>query len=167
MADSRIGWTALGLNAKGQTSIEFLFLFLIMLFYLQAVIQPAVTNSANSIIAVNRTGQARLGAMKLVNAINEVTALSGESSKTIWIFMDENTSIWCEEADNVIAYSASLGFTLGECNNSSECSGRIQAISDADLHCANFNVQKGSLTPKLKVRVWKDFDKRTHLQAPV
>jgi len=144
-----------------------LFLFLIMLFYLQSVIQPAVTNSTNSIIAVNKTGQARLGAMKLANAINEVTALSGESSKTIWIFLDENTNVWCEEADKVIAYSASVGFNLGECNNTSDCKGRIQVVSDADLHCSNFQLQKGSLTPKLKVRVWKDIDKKTHVQGPI
>lgn len=142
------------LNCIGQTSVEFLFLFLIMLFYLQVVIQPAVNDSSASITTVNKVGQAKLAAMKLANSINEISALSGESSKTIWLFMESCTSVWCDDTDNKIYYSATANIGLEECAGSAY-DGEIKLLDDIVLNCSNFHRINGFTTPKDKVRVWK------------
>lgn len=152
-----------GLNASGQTSVEFLFIFMIMLFYLEIVIQPSVRDASESIIAVNRIGQAKMNAMKLANTINEVTALSGESSKSIWLFLGNDTSVWCDEADKAIKYKASIGVSLADefnscsdlADNKHECDGTIKVLDDTTLDCSNFKLKEGSLVPKARVRVYK------------
>ncbi len=153
----------LGLNSSGQTSVEFLFIFMIMLFYLQIVIQPNVQDASESIIAVNRIGQAKMNAMKLANAVNEVTALGGESSKSIWLFLGDGTSVWCDEADKEIKYKATVGVNLAEEFNSCtdlgggkhECEGAIKVLDDTTLNCNNFTLKEGSLVPKARVRIYK------------
>ena len=154
-----------GLNSSGQTSVEFLFLFLIMLFYLQTVIQPSVTEASNAVIAVNKVGQAKLAAMKVANAVNEVTALSGESSKTIWVFLEPDTNIWCVEADNEIWYGASVGVFLPECNGK-DCGGAIKVLDDAALDCGNLLPDKLVQTRQAKIRIWKTGPK-TYIQGPL
>ncbi len=135
-----------------------------MLFYLQTVIQPSVDDATESINAVNRLGQAKLASMKLVNAINEVTALSGESSKTIWLFLDDHTSIECIPGDNIIKYRAEVETDMSKNFNNCYpapmdalpyCDGNIQVIDDAALDCSNFHVKEGNETPKIQVRIYK------------
>ncbi len=153
----------LGLNSTGQTSVEFLFIFMIMLFYLEIVIQPNVRDASESIIAVNRIGQAKMNAMKLANAINEATALGGESSKSIWLFLGDNTSVWCDEAEKAIKYRADIGVSLAEefnsctdlADNKHECDGTIKVLDDTTLNCSNFSLKEGSKVPKARVRIYK------------
>lgn len=160
MARNRFKSTVL--NQKGQTSIEFLFLFLIMLFYLQAIIQPTVEEASESIKAVNKVGQAKLAAVKLANTINEVSAASGDSSKTIWLFLEEGTGIECDSGSNLILYNAEAGLSLPACGDTTECEGQVPVFSDVSLNCENFQLQEGSSTPKAKVRVAKVRDE-THV----
>ncbi|MFH1234809.1 MAG: hypothetical protein V1493_04330 [Candidatus Diapherotrites archaeon] len=163
-----------GMNRKGQTSIEFLFLFLIMLYYLTTVIQPAVDAASFKIVAVNRTGQAKLAAMKLANAINEIGSLSGDSRKTIWLFAEDCTEIKCNSATNTIDYNARFGMQ----SNSMDCTagisnmqdigypGSIRVLQGITLNCSNFhgcsgvcpkpNTLIGYQTPKDKVIIEKN-----------
>jgi uncharacterized protein (UPF0333 family) len=156
------------MNRKGQTSIEFLFLFLIMLYYLTLVIQPAVDSASFKIIEVNRTGQAKLAAMKLANSINEIGSLSGNSRKTIWIFAANCTEIKCNSTENKIEYTAKFGMqpnamdcTAGISNMpQSSYSGSIPVLQDIDLDCDNFhgdnsNTLSGYQSAKDKVIIEK------------
>lgn len=171
------------MNRKGQTSIEFLFLFLIMLYYLTTVIQPAVDAAGLKILEVNRTGQAKLAAMKLANAINEIGTLSGDSRKTIWIFAADCTEIKCNSAENTIDYNAKFGMQPvqpGSTDYSMDCTagianmpqfshaGTISVLKDITLNCLNFhadtsNTLIGYQTPKDKVIITKNSTANTVL----
>lgn len=152
------------MKSKGQTSVEFLFLFLIMLMYIQTVVHPAVDDSSNSVIAINRTGQAKLAAMKLSNAVSEISSLSGESSKTIWLFFDEETDFWCDPASNEIKFKIQTEANIENLANctADECSGSVELMQGITLDCSNFpresvgNPDSTRASPKMKVRVWKD-----------
>ncbi|MEM0360292.1 MAG: hypothetical protein QXK06_03075 [Candidatus Diapherotrites archaeon] len=172
---------AFSLNRKGQTSIEFLFMFLIMLYYLTSVIQPNVDEASFKILEVNRTGQAKLAAMKLANAINEVGALSGDSRKTVWIFAEDCTEIICDAASKRIDYNAIFGEPTAPGTSGMDCTGGITALKgnnigrsgsipvlqDITLDCSNFyacppgggapckNTLIGYQTPRAKIIIEK------------
>jgi len=154
------------MKSKGQTSVEFLFLFLIMLMYIQTVVHPAVDDSSASIIAINRTGQAKLAAMKLANAVNEVSALSGESSKTMWLFFDEDTNFWCDQANNEIKFRVRSDVNVDNLANCVDfhCEGSVEFMNGIILDCANFpSAGNPRAPPKMQARVWKDNGK-TYIQ---
>jgi len=155
------------MKSKGQTSVEFLFLFLIMLMYIQTVVHPAVDDSSASIIAINRTGQAKLAAMKLSNAVNEVSALSGESSKTLWLFFDEDTNFWCDQANNEIKFEVGSDANVDNLANcqDNKCWGGVELLNGISLNCSNFpSAGNPRAPPKMQARVWKDGSGDTFIQ---
>jgi len=64
------------LNKRGQTSVEFLFLFLIMLIYVNTTVYPNMNISRAYIEETHRLGQARLAIKQIANAVTEVAASS-------------------------------------------------------------------------------------------
>lgn len=92
------------LGSKGQTSVEFLFLFLIVLVIIHGVVYPAFTETQNSVLGLHRVGQARLAVKQIANAVSEVASATGESQRTIWIFLDDNITIHCDEANKRIYF---------------------------------------------------------------
>lgn len=95
---------AVHLGSKGQTSVEFLFLFLIVLVIIHGVVYPAFTETQNSVLGLHRIGQARLAVKQIANAVSEVASATGESQRTIWIFLDDNITIHCDEANKRIYF---------------------------------------------------------------
>ncbi len=158
------------LNKKGQTSIEFLLVFVIMLIYIQIIIQPSVIRVSESAKAVSSVGQTKLAAMNLAESINEVYLISGESKKQVWLFIDRNSTIRCDASNKKIKFEVNLG-TLVEVgsptsdayceklagSNKSKCVGEIQLLDGISLDCANFpDPLDGSESPKALVEIRKD-----------
>jgi len=159
------------LREKGQTSIEFLLIFVIMLIYIQVIIQPSVMRVSDSAQAVSSVGQTKLAAMNLAESINEIYLISGESKKEIWLFTDRNSLIRCDDTANKITFSIKLNTEIeigspaedaycekiaGE-TGKSECFGEIQLLDGINLNCTNFpDPLDGSESPKALVEVKKD-----------
>jgi len=159
------------LNLRGQTSVEFLFIFLIMLFYLQVVVQPEIFRVSTSVITLHRAGQAKMIALRLVNSVNELNALSGESSETMWLYIPEKVEIVCNnptiaEPTGSIAYNIQVDDTKTEesflnCTKADPsdtfvtCRWSMPVAQDAVLNCDNFPPVWGDNAPVLRVRVFK------------
>ena len=145
------------MNSFGQTSVEFLFLFLVMLLYLQVVIQPKVDEATGGIVAVNRAGQAKLAAQKLANAINEVNAISGESTKTIWLFIEDHTTVWCNPGGKTIDFEveSEVDIKAPGCTGT-VCSGSVPIMKDVTLTCSGYFATKTDRRPpKIRTRIYK------------
>lgn len=91
---------------KGQTSIEFILLIVIILLFVQALILPTVDLASNTAIEVSRIGQTKLAAERLSNAIQLIGVSANESRQTIHIFLPEKSSIACN--GEKIVYNSEL-----------------------------------------------------------
>jgi uncharacterized protein (UPF0333 family) len=184
-----------GLNKKAQTSIEFLFLFLIMLIAVNTIIYPKMAQSQRAVMEIHKLGQARLAVKQLANTIGEVAATTGESQQTIWIFLDDNIKIYCDTTDNKITFEIPIqapafsvtegGVVVGNCDGVTCTGSELIHFPDAaliELDCSNFhlcdtaldpscNYIDGSFTKKAKVLITKQYALgkaliRVHPQEP-
>ncbi|MFH1752121.1 MAG: hypothetical protein ABH821_04260 [archaeon] len=96
---------------KGQISIEFMLLLIIMLLYIQAVIIPAMNDSTASVQDVRRIAESNLALEKIYNTANEIAFASGDSFQTITVFIPEETKINCLTG-NRISFTTYLDNTL-------------------------------------------------------
>jgi len=94
------------MNKKGQISIEFILIMLIMLLYLVAVVQPTAALAANSTEDVARLSQTKFTAQKLGNSINELKSNEGHGKKTISLFVPKNSRIECDAGSGRIIFSS-------------------------------------------------------------
>ena len=156
------------LNKRGQTSVEFLFLFLIMLIYVNTTVYPNMNISRAYIEETHRLGQARLAIKQIANAVTEVAASSGKSKQTFYIFVDSNTELICDETNNKIQFEVGMSTEAqvsspnpgeNECDNTI-CYGveYLSLPTGITLDCGNFNnnIQTGDYSDKFKIEVYKD-----------
>ncbi|MBU1120877.1 hypothetical protein KJ660_03270, partial [Candidatus Micrarchaeota archaeon] len=88
-----------GIGRKGQASIEFMLLIVLILLYIQTIIQPMIIEGTNSLDDTMRVGRSRFAAEKLANTINYVNSLSGEAKSTVSIFIPDRSRIYCDDTD--------------------------------------------------------------------
>jgi uncharacterized protein (UPF0333 family) len=119
------------ISSKAQTSVEFLFVFIVMLIYVQTILIPAVDKGVHSAVDIQAMARTRMSAERLANSIMEVANTTGDSEKYIWIYLPDNQAqknelgasindvrnvpgygkIWCNESPPRIDYNAYLYFT--------------------------------------------------------
>lgn len=157
------------MNRRGQTSIEFILLLVIMMLYIQTVVLPLVENSTRSAEDTTRLAQAELAAQSLANAINYVgsaeTSANTYAKQTLHLFVPKDTVVVCNGTDKTIEFVAQfkqgIPTTANElpnvtCNNIPpanslddyiECSTKpccrktIQLIEGIALDCTKIGVQ--------------------------
>ena len=124
-------------NRKGQASIEFMLLLIIMLMYVQLIIVPSIDVAAASSEDVVRLGEARFAAEKLANTVNYVSASTGESKQTIKLFVPRETTIECNDTDNTIDFSVNMSMETGGIIGCSGtlCEKSIPVMTATDLVC--------------------------------
>ncbi|MBI5884730.1 hypothetical protein HZB89_01385 [archaeon] len=138
---------------KGQASIEFLLIIVIMIVFIQTIVQPAVLASADALEDVRQVGETKAAAQKLVNALDELSLAGDNAVKTIFIFVPGNSVIECSQLDSRIVYAASLKSEATACqppaesiqpidNDNQKCTYAIQSI--AGIQC-NTTVFEGLL----------------------
>jgi len=124
---------------KGQTSIEFMLLIVIVLMYIQTVITPNLNETLMSVSDTTRVAEARLAAEKLTNAINYVAASNAESKTTVNLFLPERTVILCHEGDKIIGYETALDIGIAKCGiidgDDSDCDKNFSINPTIDLIC--------------------------------
>lgn len=122
---------------KGQISVEFIILLLIMLIFIQTIVQPSLAVSLNASEDVSRLGQLRATSEKLVNA-SDYLHLSPEGSiQTIGIYIPSNSKLQCNA--NTISFEIELNSPHRECVTQSgitTCQKSLPVIGQ--LNCSGF-----------------------------
>ena len=117
---------------KGQLSIEFMILIVVVLFYIQTIVQPMIETAESSANDVSKLGQIRLAAESLRNGIEAVNA-SVEARQGIRIFLPQGTELLCSN-EKGIGFRAEMAKNL-----------------EAPLDCPNGICEKWLETGKAKV----------------
>ncbi len=78
---------------KGQTSLEFVMLLLVLLFFLITVINPIAETAVKSIEDVARVSQATTAGKKLATSINYVASSGNQTSQHINLYLPKTTNI--------------------------------------------------------------------------
>ncbi len=139
------------LNKRGQTSVEFLFLFLIMLIYVNTTVYPNMNISRAYIEETHRLGQARLAIKQIANAVTEVAA---------------SRELICDETNNKIQFEVEMNnsITINPDPEGNTCGGNtcygveiVSLPSGITLNCVNFNnnIQTGDYSDKFKIEVYE------------
>jgi len=125
---------------KGQTSIEFMLLIVIVLMYIQTVITPNLNETLISVSDTTRVAEARLATEKLTNAINYVAASNSESKTTVNLFLPERTIILCDEGKKIIGYETELDTAMAKCGildgDDSDCDKNFSINPTIKLVCS-------------------------------
>ncbi|MDO8538771.1 MAG: hypothetical protein Q7S21_07885 [archaeon] len=101
---------------KGQVSVEFMLLIVIVLLYIQTVIQPSLQIAANSVNDSVRVGQARFAVEKIANAVEFAQSTYGTTKQTIKILIPKDSEIECFEAENKFEMRIRINSDIGICN---------------------------------------------------
>ncbi len=80
---------------RGQTSIEFIFLILIIVIYLVTIVRPAFDSAQSSFEDIDKVTKASNETQKIVNSINRISSLSDGSKETLFITLPEGVEINC------------------------------------------------------------------------
>lgn len=83
-------------GVRGQASIEFILLIMLMLLYIQTLILPEIDIGRSAAKGAIGLGEARFAAEKIVNAVNYVGSSSGEAKETISVFVPKGAVLQCE-----------------------------------------------------------------------
>lgn len=127
---------------KGQIAIEFILILIIMLIYIQTMIQPMLDSSINSIEEVSRLGQTRAATQKLVNAVDYVALSNGDAKQTISFYLPPNASITCQPASFI--FSSRIAVPHESCmedldpDESTLCTQSIPVLGVASIECRDF-----------------------------
>ncbi|MBI2598001.1 MAG: hypothetical protein HYW50_02295 [Candidatus Diapherotrites archaeon] len=114
------------LNSKGQLSVEFIFILITMLLFVETIIQPNILEAEKISKEMFGLGYTALAAEKIVNAIDLVQASGGETRQTINIYVPENAKIKCYEFGPLVTpisdqNSIKFEYTLPSGNVSDKC----------------------------------------------
>jgi uncharacterized protein (UPF0333 family) len=93
---------------KGQTSLEFIFIILLIIVYLVTATMPLITSAKNVIIETTNIAQANNETQKIINAINEVSLGGTGTKKTITLHVPEQTTITCTETPSEIKFETTI-----------------------------------------------------------
>jgi len=104
------------LNKKGQASIEFILLIILMLLYVQTIILPAIDMSKSSVKGTMGLGEAVFAGEKIANAINYVGSGSGNGKETISVYVPTGAEISCGTKQIIVKYT--LPFAAGDVSTS-------------------------------------------------
>jgi uncharacterized protein (UPF0333 family) len=132
---------AVVLNNRAQVSIEFIIIIVISLIYINVVTSPLlITTSTAAAQDVKKVGDAKIAAQTLANAINSAAANSGESRKTVQLFLPAETGLSCDTAIQMINYTVKItdlsGRTPFGCSSATDCGGSVRLIaSPGGLTC--------------------------------
>ncbi len=150
------------MKSRGQASIEFILLIVVILLYLQTVVQPTVSVANISAQEVNRVGKARSAAESLANTIKSVSLQSSQSKQTIQIFVPAKAELHCKcptcaipsnfgdlnaiEMIVILDQAPPLivedGTSSGKCR-SGKCYFDVNLFQNTDLNCGDADLSNG------------------------
>jgi uncharacterized protein (UPF0333 family) len=131
---------------KGQISIEFIMLILIIVIYLLTITRPLVNDSKSVIEDVHLIVRTESESKRIINSIIEVAMLGEGSKKTLELQIPQNAKIFCN-TDNSISFDLNLQKPLdeqiSECDNNTCCleknCKKKTILNNIELNC-NFGI---------------------------
>ena len=82
-------------SKRGQISIEFILILLIVIIYIFSVIQPTSKIATESTNDIARLSQAKIAAQKIATGINQLEANQSIGKKTISVLVPKNSTVRC------------------------------------------------------------------------
>lgn len=86
---------------KGQTSIEFMIIILIVIVYLITVTRPIISSAQTSIEDIKNLTQTNNETLKILQTINRVSNFSLGTQETINLVIPKNSEIVCYDDGNI------------------------------------------------------------------
>ena len=131
------------MKKKGQVSIEFVLLLVIMLIFVQIMIQPILDTAVQSSEEISQLGQVKAAAEKLTNSVDFISLSSGNSKQTVSFYLPPTTLIRCSPATKEFNYSAAVNITHEACQNDADgddlrCTRKIPIVGSSQLNCVGF-----------------------------
>lgn len=131
------------LNGKGQVSIEYILILVIMLIYIQIMVQPIMQTAIDSSEEISQLGQVKAAAEKLSNAVDFISLSSGNSKQTVGFYLPPHTAINCVGSAKELRYSAEINVTHEACQDDGDnddllCTKRIPIVGSGNLSCVGF-----------------------------
>ncbi|MFH1256138.1 MAG: hypothetical protein V1494_02490 [Candidatus Diapherotrites archaeon] len=83
---------------KGQVTVEFLLLLLVMLLYVQTIIQPNIQITAAAAQDVSNVGRGVAELQKFYNAVLDVSNSGGDAKRTATLFIPPETTFTCSDS---------------------------------------------------------------------
>ena len=105
-------------KSKGQASVEFMLLIVLILFYINTIVQPSLNIGTTALQDTTRIGAVRLSAQKIANAIDYIGSLSGDAKTRVNVFIPTDTVIYCDPSNPV---GALIGFRADVNLNTTSC----------------------------------------------
>lgn len=131
-------------GSKGQISIEFIMLLLVILILFYAVVIPNLDFASFATQDVSRLSQTKLAAQELANSVETVSASAKGARQTITIFIPAKSEINlnCSTVPKTIVFSSIVDYSKGldslTSNNppgSSKCVSINPSVQGAPLNC--------------------------------
>jgi len=89
------------MKTKGQASLEFIFLILVIIIYIFTVTKPISQSAIDSIQDVQEITQTNRETIKIVQTIQNISLLAPTSRETITIVVPDNSRIYCYNDGNI------------------------------------------------------------------
>jgi uncharacterized protein (UPF0333 family) len=87
--------TPVFLGKRGQASLEFVFIVVVMLLYMHTIILPSIDFAADSARDVKAVSEANFAAERLADTINYVASSSGDTAISLSVFVPSGATILC------------------------------------------------------------------------
>jgi hypothetical protein len=122
---------------KGQATIEFIFIILIVTIYIFGVTKPILENTQGIIEDIENISKANYAAQQIINTSNKISFLGNGSKETITIFVPRNARLECDE--NKIVLEVEINKTgnnpnVGLCEDNN-CIKEYSIRDGIDLNC--------------------------------
>lgn len=132
-------------SLKGQVSIEFVLIIVLMLMFIQTVIEPSVSGASNALEDIRQAGEIKAASQKLADSVDELALAPDGAVKTIFLFVPKSSTITCDAANKQIKYDTNLSSEATACqppketiipadNDPKKCTYAIKTIA-ATLSC--------------------------------
>jgi hypothetical protein len=122
---------------KGQATIEFIFIILIVTIYIFGVTKPILENTQGTIEDIENISKANYAVQQVIDTTNKISFLGDGSKETITIFVPRNARIECN--DNNIVLEIEINKTgnnpsVGLCNDN-KCVKEYNIRDGIELDC--------------------------------
>ena len=133
----------LGKKSRGQVSVEFMLLIVIVLLYIQTVIQPSLQIAGNSVNDSVRVGQARFAVEKIANAVEFAQSTYGTTKQTIKVLIPKDSTIECFEVENKFEMKIRIDSDIAACPETNpiedpkkfECKKTFFVLENTPIRC--------------------------------
>ena len=138
-------------SKKGQVTVEFMLLLVIMLVYITTVIQPSVNSSSKAMNDIKLLGETDFALQRIASQINYVNASAQGTTKTISLYVPAKAQISCANNSANISFLVNLeipSFNCSEEKTAPETACNKSIATDARINCSNFSLNgetKGKL----------------------